>query len=493
MGEQKTNAKSPIAQEKIFRIMLTLTLVVAGVFLLKNLIAQAWNGAIAVGAVIMVFLVVILFMKKMNVGIHKKQLVLCVVLPFVVFIISIFSGNFYSDDFPLFLAVVGLCGIYMEPLYTKVQMVLIPILLILLYLIHPEKADPLSQYIMCVVLFTVAAYAFYLTIVRGRAFIDLSLKKAEESEKLLDSIRNVGKELQDNYETSSGRIEGLREVNQSLESNTGELKKGSMEIINGAHQVELTCDEAKEYMQVTENHIDALNNEVKHVEVAMSGNKQNLLMMDSQMQSVKKTVDETKKVFTQMQQQIQDITDATKQLTSIAANTKMLALNASIEAARAGEAGAGFAVVASQVQDLALDSNNCSNKVISVVSNMKSQIEITTAQLEESDGAINNSIDSLGDLQSGFDGLIQSFNVLYENIEEQNKNVKNVDSILGDLRNKIGEMNKYSEENDAVVESILSSLSSYQEHMNLVISDAKEINVLSSSMLELSKGVDEAN
>lgn len=488
MSKQEKKVKGPIPQEKIFKTTMILTLLVAGIFFLKNVIMQSWPGAIAVGACLCVFLVANFTMKRFQAGQFLKQLVLCCTLPLVIFFISIFSGDFYSDDFPLFLAVVGISGLYMEPLYTKVQMVEIPVLQMILYVIHPEKADPLSQYLMCMLLSVIAIFAILQTISRGRAFIDVSTQKAEEAERLLASIKSVGEELKENYETSSSRMEGMQKANERLEENTSELKNGSNEITEGTREVEVSCDEAMDCMQVTETHIDALNKEVKHVEEAMSENKENMQTMDKQMQSVKSTVDETKAVFTQLQERIQEISEATEQLTEIASKTKMLALNASIEAARAGEAGAGFAVVASQVQALAFDSNNCSDRVISVVDSMRNQIEATSIQLVESDEAINDSLESLEGLETGFDGLINSLDSLYGHIEEQNKNVSNMDSIFRKLRGKVEEMSSYSEENQAVVESLVEVMNSYKEHMNQIVEDAKQIGRLSVSMLDISQG-----
>ena len=141
------------------------------------------------------------------------------------------------------------------------------------------------------------------------------------------------------------------------------------------------------------------------VEGALEESKRHMVELDGQIQSVKDIVGNTNEVFKILQERIVAISEATEQLTAIAASTKMLALNASIEAARAGETGKGFAVVATNVQDLAYDSNQCSDKVIRVVEDMKSQIEHTTAQLSESVDVIENSLISMGDLENGFDDL----------------------------------------------------------------------------------------
>ena len=77
--------------------------------------------------------------------------------------------------------------------------------------------------------------------------------------------------------------------------------------------------------------------------------------MNTQMSVVRDTMDNTNKVFSMLEEQMSEISVVIEELNKIASSTTMLALNASIEAARAGHTGAGFAVVATKVQDLAVE------------------------------------------------------------------------------------------------------------------------------------------
>ena len=101
-------------------------------------------------------------------------------------------------DYPLAFALIGLTGLYLKPVYGWIQLVLSDIFLIIQFIAHPEKADPLSQFIMCMITFTLAAVMFCLVIGRGRSFIERSRMRTQEAEELLKSMNTVGLELEQN-------------------------------------------------------------------------------------------------------------------------------------------------------------------------------------------------------------------------------------------------------------------------------------------------------
>ncbi|PWJ56222.1 methyl-accepting chemotaxis protein [Quadrisphaera granulorum] len=78
-----------------------------------------------------------------------------------------------------------------------------------------------------------------------------------------------------------------------------------------------------------------------------------------------------------------EIGDVVKVITSIAEQTNLLALNATIEAARAGEAGKGFAVVASEVKDLAQGTARATSDITSKITQIQSATDSAVAAIAD--------------------------------------------------------------------------------------------------------------
>jgi len=90
-----------------------------------------------------------------------------------------------------------------------------------------------------------------------------------------------------------------------------------------------------------------------------------------------------------------EIGNVVKLITQIAEQTNLLALNATIEAARAGEAGKGFAVVASEVKELAQETAKATEDIARRVE----AIQTDTSGAVDSIGQIGSIIASINDYQ----------------------------------------------------------------------------------------------
>ena len=75
-------------------------------------------------------------------------------------------------------------------------------------------------------------------------------------------------------------------------------------------------------------------------------------------------------------------------INGLAEQTNLLALNATIEAARAGEAGRGFAVVASEVKELANQTAKATGEISAMISEIQIATEGTVSAIREIDGSI---------------------------------------------------------------------------------------------------------
>lgn len=479
-----TDIVKNITKESIYKIMNTITLAVSALFLVKNILGGAVAGSLAIGLCLAIYCIVLITMKKANVPTDTRNLVVSVALLVVISIVSIFSGSSFSDDFILYLAAMGMSGLFLRPQYPQVQLIVADFLFIIQCLCAPQKMGDTSQFIMCIGLFNLAGILFAFVVARGRSFIIESRARTKEMEHVIEQLALINSELNKNFEVTQGRINDITHANQQVEIRTGELLDDSANITNSVTDTIATCDNAVSDIEVCKEQIRVLLDNIRHFEDVLKENESNINAMSSEILSIKDSAYATNDVFDGIQQQMEEIVKVVEQLKTIASSTNMLSLNASIEAARAGAAGAGFAVVAEKVQQLAVDSNTCSNLVEQIVVNMETQVEKTRKQMTESTENVDSSLASIDALNKGFHELLTSFTSLYENIAEHDTSVSNLSNSFDHIHNSVSNMASYSEKNQTSIYDIADSIKVYGSNVDQMGSDTEVIRQLVLSMEE---------
>ncbi len=465
MDEKQKSTKKIMSHESIYKIMQWLPVGVSGVFFLKNIGEGNTTALWTIGICLAVFIGMLIFVKVRNVSQYVKEYLLSIALPLLVFTISLNSGASYSDDFSLFLAVIALAGMYLEPKFTITQLLIVDVLLVIMFFAHPEKVESTSQYILCAAVFSLAAALFYMVIKRGRAFIELGQARAEESEKLLDSIRTMGAELQRDFAASSVKIE---------ESTQG-LQEGSVSIARGSGEVSDSCNLVHDKILEAEAQIGQMNKEVRQFEDALVENKSNVEAMTMQVSSVSSIISESGAIFRTMEEQMHEISNIAKQINDISFKLTILSLNASVESAHAGEYGSGFEVLAAEMRALSESSGNFSNQVSEAVKELSEKVVQTSERFEGSEEALAKSEKTMAELAGSFERLNEQFSTLYDNIERQNKNVSQIDYIFDGLNQRVSDMQSNSLANQNAVDAIVDAMDEYKENVGRIVENTQKI------------------
>ena len=477
-----------ITKDGIYKFMNGITLAVSAIFLIKNVLSSEVIGSLAIGICLGVYCIVLFIMNKTKIATDTRNLVVSVALLVVISIVSIFSGSSFGDDFILYLAAMGMSGLFLRPQYPQIQLGVADGLLIIQCLCAPQKIGPTGQFILCVILFNLAGVLFSFVVARGRSFILESRARTQEMEKVIEQLAIINAELNKNFETTQNRISDINHANMQVELRTHELIDDSSNITNSVGDTMNTCDDALEHISLCRDQIHNLLENIQHFESVLKENETNIEAMSSQILAIKESSAATNEVFDGIQKQMAEIVDVVAQLKSIASSTTMLSLNASIEAARAGAAGAGFAVVAEKVQQLAIDSNTCSNHVEQIVVNMEAQVDKTREQMLESSGNVESSLESIKALETGFNELLTSFTTLYANIEEHDTSVNDLSTSFDMIQSSVSTMADYSEKNQSSINDIADSIKIYGSNVEQMESDTENIRQLVLTMeQEISK------
>jgi methyl-accepting chemotaxis protein len=185
--------------------------------------------------------------------------------------------------------------------------------------------------------------------------------------------------------------EELSAAIQELSGAAGEIMTAVEQISRGAQMQAAATQQANAAMEQIERATtasrDVAHTAVQRIEALASDLLDNRGATMRLASGVEETMKETKAVIDLMGglddsgRSIEKIVDS---IALVAVQTNMLAVSGSIEAARTGEAGRGFAIVSSDIRNLARDASENADRIKDVVRQIRKQITIVHRDLEQS-------------------------------------------------------------------------------------------------------------
>lgn len=290
----------------------------------------------------------------------------------------------------------------------------------------------------------------------------INFRKDNELGQLANAIDNFIAKVESTFAPIKERIVEVTDTSHKVEQ---QIRRLEHNIHNQQSEISSSVSighQSQDSIKAVTESIFVASESLKQAVTSSEDSKLQLREAQTQNRQLVEKAEITTKTATDLNAQVEKVTDILQMIRNIAEQTNLLALNAAIEAARAGENGRGFAVVADEVRNLAEKTSASTNQVETLLTQLSGYSKNLIDYMQESLVATRNCVQAIESGSSLVDKAIVDVN----KANSTNQNVVHD-----------------SQQQNRLVEQLLVQLSLLDEHARELLADSAILSEHSKELL----------